>query len=128
MWCSRLANPTPEISYEEAMAARKDIIVATGRSDNPNQVNNVLGFPFIFRGAMDVRASTINEEMKLAATLAIAALAKEPVPDYVNLAYGSKNLSFGADYIIPKPIDNRLISAVSSAVAKAAIDSGVAKT
>jgi len=92
-----LANPTPEISYEEAMAARKDIIVATGRSDNPNQVNNVLGFPFIFRGAMDVRATTINEEMKLAATLAIAALAKEPVPDYVNLAYGSKNLSFGAD-------------------------------
>ncbi|WP_317899482.1 NADP-dependent malic enzyme [Aurantibacillus circumpalustris] len=122
-----LANPTPEISYEEAIAARKDIIVATGRSDNPNQVNNVLGFPFIFRGAMDVRATTINEEMKLAATLAIAALAKEPVPDYVNLAYGSKNLSFGADYIIPKPIDNRLISAVSSAVAKAAIESGVAK-
>lgn len=122
-----LANPTPEISYEEAIAARKDIIVATGRSDNPNQVNNVLGFPFIFRGAMDVRASTINEEMKLAAALAIAALAKEPVPDYVNLAYGSKNLSFGKDYIIPKPIDNRLISAVSSAVAKAAIDSGVAK-
>ena len=122
-----LANPTPEISYEEAIAARKDIIVATGRSDNPNQVNNVLGFPFIFRGAMDVRATTINEEMKLAATLAIAALAKEPVPDYVNLAYGSKNLSFGTDYIIPKPIDNRLISAVSSAVAKAACDSGVAK-
>lgn len=122
-----LANPTPEISYEDAMAARKDIIVATGRSDHPNQVNNVLGFPFIFRGAMDVRATCINEEMKLAATKAIAALAKEPVPDYVNLAYGSKNLSFGADYIIPKPIDNRLISAVSSAVAKAAIDSGVAK-
>lgn len=122
-----LANPTPEISYEDAMAARKDIIVATGRSDNPNQVNNVLGFPFIFRGAMDVRATTINEEMKLAATLAIAALAKEPVPDYVNLAYGSRSLSFGMDYIIPKPIDNRLISAVSSAVAKAAIDSGVAK-
>jgi malate dehydrogenase (oxaloacetate-decarboxylating)(NADP+) len=122
-----LANPTPEISYEDAIAARKDIIVATGRSDNPNQVNNVLGFPFIFRGAMDVRANCINEEMKLAATLAIAALAKEPVPDYVNLAYGSKSLSFGMDYIIPKPIDNRLISAVSSAVAKAAIDSGVAK-
>lgn len=122
-----LANPTPEISYEEAVTARKDIIVATGRSDNPNQVNNVLGFPFIFRGAMDVRATSINEEMKLAATLAIAALAKEPVPDYVNLAYGSKSLSFGKDYIIPKPIDNRLISAVSSAVAKAAIDSGVAK-
>lgn len=122
-----LANPTPEISYDEAIAARKDIIVATGRSDNPNQVNNVLGFPFIFRGAMDVRATTINEEMKLAATLAIAALAKEPVPDYVNLAYGSKSLSFGTEYIIPKPIDNRLISAVSSAVAKAAVDSGVAK-
>ena len=122
-----LANPTPEISYEEAMAARKDIIVATGRSDHPNQVNNVLGFPFIFRGAMDVRASCINEEMKLAATLAIAALAKETVPDYVNLAYGSKSLSFGTDYIIPKPIDNRLISCVSSAVAKAAIESKVAK-
>ena len=122
-----LANPTPEISYEEAMAARKDIIVATGRSDHPNQVNNVLGFPFIFRGAMDVRASCINEEMKLAATLAIAALAKEAVPDYVNLAYGSKSLSFGMDYIIPKPIDNRLISCVSSAVAKAAIESKVAK-
>ncbi len=122
-----LANPTPEISYEDAINARKDIIVATGRSDNPNQVNNVLGFPFIFRGAMDVRATCINEEMKLAATLAIAALAKEPVPDYVNLAYGSKNLSFGVDYIIPKPIDNRLISAVSSAVARAAVDSGVAQ-
>jgi malate dehydrogenase (oxaloacetate-decarboxylating)(NADP+) len=122
-----LANPTPEISYEDAMSAREDIIVATGRSDNPNQVNNVLGFPFIFRGALDVRATAINEEMKLAATLAIAQLAKETVPDYVNLAYSSKNLSFGPDYIIPKPIDNRLISAVSSAVAKAAIESGVAK-
>ncbi|MES2133562.1 MAG: NADP-dependent malic enzyme [Bacteroidota bacterium] len=122
-----LANPTPEISYEEALAARPDIIVATGRSDHPNQVNNVLGFPFIFRGALDVRATTINEEMKLAAALAIASLAKESVPDYVNLAYGSKNMSFGTDYIIPKPIDNRLISTVSSAVAKAAIDSGVAK-
>lgn len=122
-----LANPTPEISYEDAITARPDIIVATGRSDHPNQVNNVLGFPFIFRGAMDVRATCINEEMKLAATKAIAALAKEAVPDYVNLAYGSKNLSFGPEYIIPKPIDNRLISCVSSAVAKAAIDSGVAK-
>ncbi|MES2567942.1 MAG: NADP-dependent malic enzyme [Bacteroidota bacterium] len=122
-----LANPTPEISYDEAIAARPDIIVATGRSDHPNQVNNVLGFPFIFRGALDVRATCINEEMKLAAALAIAALAKESVPDYVNLAYGSKNLSFGTDYIIPKPIDSRLISTVSSAVAKAAIDSGVAK-
>ncbi len=122
-----LANPTPEISYEEAVAARPDIIIATGRSDHPNQVNNVLGFPFIFRGALDVRATSINEEMKLAAALAIAALAKESVPDYVNLAYGSKNLTFGTEYIIPKPIDNRLISIVSSAVAKAAIDSGVAK-
>ncbi len=122
-----LANPTPEIPYEDAIAARPDIIVATGRSDHPNQVNNVLGFPFIFRGALDVRATTINEEMKLAAALAIASLAKESVPDYVNLAYGSANLSFGKDYIIPKPIDNRLISVVSSAVAKAAIDSGVAK-
>ena len=122
-----LANPTPEISYEAAIASRPDIIMATGRSDHPNQVNNVLGFPFIFRGALDVRATCINEEMKLAAALAIAALAKESVPDYVNLAYGSKNLTFGTDYIIPKPIDNRLISTVSSAVAKAAIDSGVAK-
>jgi malate dehydrogenase (oxaloacetate-decarboxylating)(NADP+) len=122
-----LANPTPEISYEEAIASRPDIIMATGRSDHPNQVNNVLGFPFIFRGALDVRATCINEEMKLAAALAIAALARESVPDYVNLAYGSKNLSFGTEYIIPKPIDNRLISTVSSAVAKAAIDSGVAK-
>jgi malate dehydrogenase (oxaloacetate-decarboxylating)(NADP+) len=122
-----LANPTPEISYEEASAARPDIIVATGRSDNPNQVNNVLGFPFIFRGALDVRATQINEEMKLAAVRAIAQLAKEPVPDYVNLAYGSKNLSFGSEYIIPKPIDNRLISTVSPAVAKAAIESGVAQ-
>ncbi|MGZ4097687.1 MAG: NADP-dependent malic enzyme [Bacteroidia bacterium] len=122
-----LANPTPEIAYEDAIAARPDIIMATGRSDHPNQVNNVLGFPFIFRGAMDVRATTINEEMKLAATKAIAALAREAVPDYVNLAYGSRSLSFGPEYIIPKPIDNRLISAVSSAVAKAAIDSGVAK-
>lgn len=122
-----LANPTPEISYELAIAARSDIIVATGRSDHPNQVNNVLGFPFIFRGAMDVRATAINEDMKLAATLAIAALAKEAVPDYVNLAYGSKSLSFGREYIIPKPIDNRLIVAVSSAVARAAISSGVAK-
>lgn len=122
-----LANPTPEISYEEAMSARQDIIVATGRSDNPNQVNNVLGFPFIFRGALDVRATAINEEMKLAAVRAIADLAKEPVPDYVNLAYGSKNLTYGPEYIIPKPIDSRLISTVSPAVAKAAMDSGVAK-
>ncbi len=122
-----LANPDPEISYKDAMAARKDIIMATGRSDHPNQVNNVLGFPYIFRGALDVRSTKINEEMKLAAVYAIAELAKEPVPDIVNLAYGSKNLTFGKDYIIPKPNDPRLIYAVSPAVAKAAIDSGVAK-
>lgn len=122
-----LANPDPEISYEEAVASREDIIVATGRSDHPNQVNNVLGFPYIFRGALDVMATKINEEMKRAAVYAIAALAKEPVPESVNLAYNSKNLSFGRDYIIPKPIDLRLIYIVSPAVAKAAIDSGVAK-
>ena len=122
-----LANPTPEIPYEEAIAARPDIIVATGRSDHPNQVNNVLGFPFIFRGALDVRATQINEAMKLAAVYAIASLAKEPVPDSVNLAYGSKNLSFGPQYIIPKPIDLRLMYTVAPAVAKAAIESGVAQ-
>ncbi len=122
-----LANPTPEISYEDAMAARPDIIMATGRSDYPNQVNNVLGFPFIFRGALDVRASEINEEMKLAAVRALAELAKKPVPDLVNLAYGEVNLSFGKNYIIPKPVDPRLITAVSVAVAKAAIETGVAK-
>ena len=122
-----LANPTPEISYEQAIAAREDIIIATGRSDTPNQVNNVLGFPFIFRGALDVRATQINEPMKLAAVHAIAQLAKEAVPDSVNIAYGTKNLSFGPEYIIPKPIDYRLISTVSPAVAKAAIESGVAK-
>jgi malate dehydrogenase (oxaloacetate-decarboxylating)(NADP+) len=122
-----LANPTPEISYEDAIASRPDIIVATGRSDHPNQVNNVLGFPFIFRGALDVRATTINEEMKLAAVLALSQLAKEPVPEMVNLAYGIKNLSYGPEYIIPKPVDARLISTISPAVAKAAIDSGVAQ-
>jgi malate dehydrogenase (oxaloacetate-decarboxylating)(NADP+) len=122
-----LANPDPEISYEDAVAARNDIIIATGRSDTPNQVNNVLGFPFIFRGALDVRATKINEEMKLAAVYALAALAKEPVPDSVSLAYSSKNLNFGKDYIIPKPIDPRLIYTVSPAVAKAAILSGVAQ-
>ncbi len=122
-----LANPDPEITYDDAISVRTDIIVATGRSDTPNQVNNVLGFPFIFRGALDVRATQINEAMKLAAVYAIANLAKEPVPDHVNLAYGIKNLSFGSDYIIPKPIDNRLISTVSPAVAKAAIESGVAQ-
>jgi len=123
-----LANPDPEITYREATAARKDIIMATGRSDNPNQVNNVLGFPFIFRGALDVRARKINEEMKLAAAHAIAALAKEPVPEIVNMAYNQDNLQFGREYIIPKPFDPRLIYTVSPAVAKAAIDSGVART
>ncbi|MGD2004310.1 MAG: NADP-dependent malic enzyme, partial [Flavobacteriales bacterium] len=122
-----LANPDPEISYKDAMAAREDIIMATGRSDNPNQVNNVLGFPFIFRGALDVRATTINEEMKLAAVRAIAELTKEPVPELVNLAYGESNLTFGPTYIIPKPFDPRLITTVAPAVAQAAMDSGVAK-
>ena len=123
-----LANPDPEISYKDAKAARQDIIVATGRSDNPNQVNNVLGFPYIFRGALDVRATVINEEMKLAAVKAIANLAKEPVPEIVNIAYNDRVMSFGANYIIPKPFDPRLITTVAPAVAKAAMDSGVAKT
>jgi len=122
-----LANPDPEISYEEAMASREDIIFATGRSDYPNQINNVIGFPYIFRGALDTRARAINEEMKLAACIAIASLAKQPVPDIVNAAYNVNKLSFGRDYIIPKPVDPRLITEVSSAVAKAAIDSGVAR-
>lgn len=122
-----LANPDPEIRYEEALAARPDVIMATGRSDYPNQVNNVLGFPFIFRGALDVRATAINEEMKLAAVKALAALAKEPVPDIVNAAYNETSLAFGPTYIIPKPVDPRLLVAVSPAVAKAAIESGVAR-
>ena len=122
-----LANPDPEIPYQDAIAAREDIILATGRSDFPNQVNNVLGFPFIFRGALDVRATTINEEMKLAAVYAIADLAKQPVPDQVNMAYNITNLQFGSEYIIPKPVDPRLITYVAPAVAKAAMDSGVAK-
>lgn len=121
-----LANPAPEISYEDAMASRTDIIFATGRSDYPNQVNNVLGFPYIFRGALDVRASSINEEMKVAAALAIARLAKEPVPDVVALAYNSSKLSFNRQYIIPKPLDPRLLLTVAPAVAKAAMDSGIA--
>ncbi|CAM4352400.1 NADP-dependent malic enzyme [Cytophagaceae bacterium 50C-KIRBA] len=121
-----MANPTPEIGYLEAKAVRDDLIMATGRSDYPNQVNNVLGFPFIFRGALDVRASEINDEMKLAAAKALACLAKKPVPDIVNLAYNEKSISFGPDYIIPKPVDPRLITTVSMAVAKAAMDSGVA--
>jgi malate dehydrogenase (oxaloacetate-decarboxylating)(NADP+) len=122
-----MANPNPEISYEDAMSTRNDLIFATGRSDYPNQINNVLGFPFIFRGALDVRATTINEEMKLAASRALAQLAKEPVPEGVKKAYNVKNLEFGRDYIIPKPLDPRLISRVASAVARAAIDTGVAR-
>jgi len=122
-----MANPEPEIAYDIAHNTRKDIIMATGRSDFPNQVNNVLGFPYIFRGALDVRATAINEEMKIAAVHAIACIAKKPVPEAVNLAYNTKNIKFGRDYIIPKPMDQRLIIEVSSAVAKAAIDSGVAR-
>lgn len=122
-----LANPDPEISYRDAISSRKDVIVATGRSDTPNQVNNVLGFPYIFRGALDVRATCINEEMKLAAVRAIAKLTREPVPEVVNAAYNSKNLIFGRDFIIPKPLDPRLILKVAPAVAKAAIKSGVAR-
>lgn len=122
-----MANPEPEIQYDLAVAARKDIIMATGRSDYPNQVNNVLGFPYIFRGALDVRATAINEEMKIAAVHAIANMAKKPVPEAVNLAYNITNLKFGRDYIIPKPMDQRLITEVSSAVARAAMESGVAR-
>ena len=122
-----MANPDPEIDYNLAINTRKDLIMATGRSDYPNQVNNVLGFPYIFRGALDVRATAINEEMKIAAVKAIADLAKLPVPEAVNLAYNQKNITFGKDYIIPKPLDFRLISHVAPAVAKAAIDSGVAR-
>ena len=121
-----MANPDPEISYKVAVRTRDDIIMATGRSDHPNQVNNVLGFPFIFRGALDVRASKINEEMKMAAVYALAKLAKEPVPEYVNIIYKEKKLTFGKDYIIPKPFDQRLISTIPVEVAKAAIESGVA--
>lgn len=123
-----MANPNPEISYENAMEARKDIIFATGRSDYPNQVNNVLGFPFIFRGALDVKATAINEEMKIAAVKALADLTKEDVPEAVNLAYKAKNLVFGREYIIPKPLDPRLITRVASAVARSAIETGVART
>lgn len=122
-----LANPDPEISYEDAMNAREDIIFATGRSDYPNQINNVLGFPYIFRGALDVRASCINEEMKLAAVYALADLAKKPVPETVKAAYNLQQLSFGKGYIIPKPLDPRLLTAVAPAVAKAAMESGVAR-
>jgi len=122
-----MANPDPEITYEDAVAVRKDIIMATGRSDYPNQVNNVLGFPYIFRGALDVRATQINEAMKLAAVRALAELAKTPVPDIVNLAYNQSNMSFGPLYIIPKPLDPRLLSTIAPAVAKAAMESGVAQ-
>ncbi len=123
-----LANPTPEISYEDAMEARPDVLMSTGRSDYPNQVNNVLGFPYIFRGALDTSASAINEEMKLAAVYAIAELAKKPVPDVVNEVYKVNNLTFGRDYYIPKPVDPRLITDVAIAVAKAAMESGVARS
>lgn len=122
-----MANPDPEISYEDAIAVRKDIIMATGRTDYPNQVNNVLGFPYIFRGALDVRARQINEAMKLAAVRALANLAKSPVPDIVNLAYNQNNMSFGPEYIIPKPLDPRLLATVAPAVARAAVESGVAQ-
>ncbi|SDJ29738.1 malate dehydrogenase (oxaloacetate-decarboxylating)(NADP+) [Pedobacter sp. ok626] len=122
-----MANPNPEIAYELAIKSRKDIIMATGRSDYPNQVNNVLGFPYIFRGALDVRATAINEEMKIAAVRAIAELAKKSVPEAVNMAYDEKNIKFGKEYIIPKPMDMRLMTNVSTAVAKAAIESGVAR-
>ncbi|MBR1427597.1 MAG: NADP-dependent malic enzyme, partial [Prevotella sp.] len=122
-----LANPVPEISYEDAVSSRPDVLMSTGRSDYPNQINNVIGFPYIFRGALDVHATAINEEMKMAAVHAIADLAKLPVPDVVNDVYKVNNLKFGRDYFIPKPVDPRLISEVSAAVAKAAIDSGVAR-
>ena len=122
-----LANPVPEISYEDAMDARPDVLMSTGRTDYPNQINNVIGFPYIFRGALDVHAKAINEEMKLAAVHAIADLAKQPVPDVVNDVYKVNNLTFGRNYFIPKPVDPRLITEVSSAVAKAAIESGVAR-
>ena len=122
-----LANPSPEIAYDLAIASRPDIVFATGRSDYPNQINNVLGFPYIFRGALDCRASEINESMKVAAAKAIAKLAQEPVPENIKIAYGVKDLSFGRDYILPKPFDHRLLTVVAPAVIKAAEDSGVAR-
>ena len=122
-----LANPVPEISYEDAIASRPDVLMSTGRSDYPNQINNVIGFPYIFRGALDVHAKAINEEMKMAAVKAIADLAKQPVPDVVNDTYQVNNLTFGPSYFIPKPVDPRLITEVSAAVARAAIESGVAR-
>src|SRR5699024_1195190 len=122
-----MANPDPEIDYPKAVATRDDVIMATGRTDYPNQVNNVLGFPFIFRGALDVRATEINEEMKMAAVRGLAALAKKPVPEEVNITYGKVKLNFGREYIIPKPFDTRLITEIPPAVAKAAMESGVAR-
>jgi len=122
-----MANPDPEIDYDTAIKSRKDIIMATGRSDHPNQVNNVLGFPFIFRGALDVRATKINEEMKMAAVHALANLTKEMVPEQVNITYNETSLHFGKEYIIPKPFDLRLITEIPPAIAKAAMDSGVAR-
>lgn len=122
-----MANPDPEITYEDATSVRKDIIMATGRSDYPNQINNVLGFPFIFRGALDVQASAINDEMKLAASYALAALAKEEVPDSVRRAYEGQELEYGTDYIVPKPFDTRVLTWVAPAVAKAAMETGVAR-
>jgi malate dehydrogenase (oxaloacetate-decarboxylating)(NADP+) len=122
-----MANPNPEITYEDAKATRDDVIIATGRSDYPNQVNNVMGFPYIFRGALDVRATCINDEMKLAAAYALSELTKQPIPECVKKAFNIKNLEFGKNYILPKPLDPRLISYVSPAVAKAAIKSGVAR-
>jgi len=122
-----MANPDPEISYPEAKAARKDVIMATGRSDYPNQVNNVLGFPFIFRGALDVRAKAINEEMKVAAAYSLANLAKEGADENVAKAYGEKSFEFGREYLVPKPFDPRVLVWESVAVAKAAIESGVSR-
>ena len=122
-----MANPDPEISYDLALKTRDDVILATGRSDHPNQVNNVLGFPFIFRGALDVRATKINEAMKMAAVRALANLAKQPVPEQVNIVYGEMRLAFGKEYIIPKPFDPRLITEIPPAVARAAMESGIAK-
>jgi malate dehydrogenase (oxaloacetate-decarboxylating)(NADP+) len=122
-----MANPDAELSYAEGLAARSDIIMASGRSDDPNQVNNILGFPSIFRGALDTHSTAINEDMKMAATRALAALAKEDVPDYVCHAYGEDRLSFGTQYIIPKPFDMRVLQWVAPAVAQAAADSGVAQ-
>ena len=122
-----MANPDPEITYEEAMATRDDVIMGTGRSDYPNQINNILGFPFIFRGALDVRATEITENMKAAAARALASLAKEPVPEEVKKAYGGKEFSFGRDYIVPKPFDPRVIEREAVAVARAAVEDGVAQ-